>query len=79
MNDAPTADLERKLGLDESSASALPLLDASLSLLDPGHEHQEAYAEFAESVDADIRKWLSIRKVIEFWRTAINMPPWRQS
>ncbi|CAL8463695.1 g3229 [Coccomyxa elongata] len=32
VNDAPTADLERKLGLDESSASALRLLHASCLL-----------------------------------------------
>lgn len=73
---APSADLERKKGLDVSSSVALRLLHASLSSLDPDPEEpREKYENFLNSLDMEVAQQLTLNKVIMFWRSALNVPP----
>ncbi len=74
VDDEQTSELERSKNLTTSCASALRLLHASLSPLDPDDEHQEKYEKFLGSLDVDIIALLRLHDVIDFWRAAIGAP-----
>ncbi len=74
VDDAQSADLELVKNFTASCASALRLLHASLSPLDP-EEPREKYESFLDRLEPDVIKHLTVNKLVQFWRTATSVPP----
>ena len=73
VSDVKTAKLEREYGLDSTTASALRLLYAALTPLNPSAARLN-YEQYLADMDDNVRQQLMVLHVLDFVRQASSLP-----